>query len=71
MTQIDIDVEGMKCGGCESLIMAKLNDIDGVDRANADRTTGKVEIQFDASLVQIDKLKEIILTLGYSLPDRV
>ena len=69
MTQIVIDVEGMKCGGCESLIKAKLESIDGVHAANADHKSGQVQIQFDASLVQVDELKDIILTQGYSVRD--
>ncbi len=58
-------VEGMKCGGCESLVKSALTAFDGVDHANADHKLKQVDIGFDSSVISIEKLQEIITGQGY------
>ncbi len=66
MTQVQFDVDGMKCSGCESLIVSSLKDVDGVQEVNADHKTGQVTISFDAAVMPEEEIKQIIRAQGYT-----
>lgn len=40
----EFDVEGMTCGHCEASVVEEVSEIDGVESAKADHTTGKLEV---------------------------
>ncbi len=67
MEKAVIDVEGIKCGGCESIIEEKLNSTDGISEAKADHKSGQVRVNFDSALIELEGLKDIIRTQGYSV----
>jgi copper chaperone len=67
VAKIVLQVEGMKCGGCESLVKTALESADGIREARADHKRKQVEIDFDPSRIAIDKLKEIIAGTGYTV----
>lgn len=43
-----IDVDGMRCGGCEESVEEALRGVPGVDGAEADRETGVATVEGDA-----------------------
>ncbi|MCQ2452216.1 MAG: heavy metal translocating P-type ATPase [Oscillospiraceae bacterium] len=42
LRRLELQVEGMMCGHCEKTVKAALEALDGVEKAKADHTTGKV-----------------------------
>ncbi|MGH8549032.1 MAG: heavy-metal-associated domain-containing protein [Methylococcales bacterium] len=67
MNTVVLPVQGMKCGGCESLVKSTLEALDGVTGARADYKLNEVEIDFDPSLISVESVKEIIVARGYTV----
>ena len=57
----------MTCGHCELSVQEALNELVGVEGANADHTKGEVELTYDASKVSDEELREAIEEAGYTL----
>jgi copper chaperone len=60
-------VPDMTCGHCELSVQEALNELVGVEGANADHTKGEVELTYDASKVTDEELREAIEEAGYTL----
>ncbi len=60
-------VPDMSCGHCELSVQEALDELDGVEGANADHTKGEVELTYDASRVSDEELRETIEEAGYTL----
>jgi len=67
MTQVEIKVDGMTCGGCERSVQNALTSHQGVKAATADRNQGKVTIDFDPALIQQAELEKAILAAGFKV----
>jgi copper chaperone len=66
MTERTLSVEGMSCGGCESAVVAAIEDIDGVTSARADHEAKAVTVELDGT-VSDDQLAGAISEAGYEL----
>jgi len=62
-----LDVQGMSCGHCKASVEGALKKLDGVKEAEANVTTGKVDVSFDESKVNEQALKEAIEEQGYDV----
>jgi len=60
-------VPDMSCGHCELSVQEALDELDGVERANADHNKGEVELAYDADRVTEEDLREAIEEAGYTL----
>jgi copper chaperone len=60
-------VPDMSCGHCELSVQEALDDLDGVEKAKADHTTGRVEVTYDADRVTDEELRKAIDEAGYTL----
>lgn len=60
-------VPDMSCGHCELSVQEALDELDGVEKANADHTTGRVEVAYNAEKVTDEDLREAIDEAGYTL----
>lgn len=60
-------VEGMTCKHCEKSVHDALTKVAGVETAEIDLDSGKVEVSFDEALVTIEALKETIDSQGYDV----
>lgn len=60
-------VPDMSCGHCETSVQEALDELDGVERSNADHTTGNVELTYDPDKITDEKLQEAIGEAGYTL----
>jgi len=65
MSNIKIKTKGMHCPSCEMLVKDSLEDLDGVEKAEADFKSGIVSVDFDDSKIGLDKIKSIIKEEGY------
>ncbi|WP_432642147.1 heavy metal translocating P-type ATPase [Acidaminococcus sp.] len=59
-----LDVKGMMCAHCEAHVKKSLEALDGVISAQADHTTGKVQVRESKEVPEND-LKSAILKAGY------
>jgi copper chaperone len=67
MANININVEGITCGGCEKSIRNAPLERAGVNDVNASHETGVVTIDFDDSQIQQDALKQAIEAAGFDV----
>ncbi|PBB04817.1 MULTISPECIES: copper chaperone CopZ [Bacillaceae] len=67
MGQKTLDVQGMTCGHCKMSVEGALNELDGVSAAEVNLKSGKVDVTFDESKVNVDTLKEAVEDQGYDV----
>ena len=67
MAIINLNVEGITCGGCEKSIRNALLANEGVSEATASHETGVVVIEYDEGTVQEQELKQAIEDAGFDV----
>ncbi|WP_373894820.1 copper chaperone CopZ [Virgibacillus natechei] len=67
MEQKTLDVQGMSCGHCKMSVEGALNELDGVSAAEVNLESGKVDVTFDESKVNVDAMKEAVEDQGYDV----
>jgi len=61
-----IRVEDFDCPTCASTVERALSTTEGVERVEVHFTTGRVEVEYDADLVEPADLERTIENQGYS-----
>ena len=64
--EINLNVEGMMCSGCENRIQNALKQIEGVTNVVASYTNKTVKVTTNGSVTE-NTLKETIEDLGYEV----
>lgn len=59
---IELTVDSMTCEGCEDVVESALEDVNGVEAAEADRHEGTATVEGDAD---VDDLVEAVDMAGY------
>lgn len=67
MERVELNVEGMTCGGCVNSIQNALNGRDGVANATANLDAKLVTIEFDPAVIQRAGLVEAIEDAGFDV----
>ncbi|UJL46656.1 copper chaperone CopZ [Virgibacillus sp. NKC19-16] len=67
MEQKTLDVQGMSCGHCKMSVEGALNELDGVSAAEVNLDSGKVDVTYDESKVNVDAMKEAVEDQGYDV----
>ncbi len=67
MANINLNVEGITCGGCEKSISNALLAQEGVSNVAASHETGVVTIDYDENKVQQQQLKQAIEDAGFDV----
>ena len=67
MATINLNVEGMSCGGCEKSISKALMTHAGVSSVDANHSTGVVAIEFDDTQIQQGALEQAIEDAGFDV----
>ncbi len=62
---LTIPVENIKCGGCTNSIRKTLEQLPGVQAAQADAENGTVTVDFNESLIQVDVITDKLSHMGY------
>ncbi len=62
---VSLNVTGMKCGGCESNVKAKLGGMDGIQSMNVSHKVDTVEVEFDTDKTSVEEIKKAIIDAGY------
>lgn len=66
MNEISLKIKGMMCNGCENRVKNALSNLDGIEKVNANYTTGEVIIYCNNT---IDKkiIEDTIEDIGYEI----
>lgn len=67
LVQMDVNVEGMTCTGCENTINTGVSEIAGVIEVKSSFQDGKTVVKFDSTQTSIAKISEVITGKGYSV----
>ncbi len=67
LIQMDLNVEGMTCTGCENTINSGVSAIAGVVEVNSSFQNGKTMVKFDSTQTDISKISQVITDKGYSV----
>lgn len=67
MEQIILNVDGMKCGGCENNVKSALEACDGVASVAASHKEKTVAVDFDAAKVSLEQIKQVIADKGFQV----
>ncbi len=66
MKEIEINVEGMHCSGCENRVKNTLKTITGVKEVEANHETGKVKIVSKKD-INLEEIKKKIENLDFKV----
>lgn len=69
MTTHTLQVKGMHCASCASIITKKLSGLPGVHAVDVNFATEQAQLNFDATQMSVPRMNQEIETLGYSLID--
>ncbi|GAW84881.1 hypothetical protein bplSymb_SCF00113P025 [Bathymodiolus platifrons methanotrophic gill symbiont] len=62
-----INIKGMMCGGCETIIEDAVSEIEGVSDVHADYPSAKCKLSFDDKKVRLEDIYKIIEQKGYAI----
>ncbi len=67
MKTIKLNVKGMHCKSCEMLVQDDLEELNGIKKIEVSHAKGFVNVEFDESKINIDKIKDIIEKRDYKV----
>ena len=65
MTTTVLTVPDISCEHCERTITSALTPVDGVQTVNVDIPTRQVRVDYDETVVSIDRMKEVLQDEDY------
>lgn len=65
--KVELNIEGMTCNGCEKTIEANVMKLEGVKAIKANHETGKANLEYDASNVDMEAIKKVVAKKGYTV----
>lgn len=65
MTKTNLTISGMHCESCAKIIEMELGDQSGVDNIKVNYNEHSAVIEYDQEKISIEKIIEIIDSLGY------
>lgn len=68
MKEIELNVEGMHCEGCENRIKNVLKTVEGVKEVEASHKEGKVKVEAEEN-TNLEEIKERIEDLDFKVVD--
>lgn len=67
METTTLTVNGMSCGHCVKAVEGSVGELDGVKNVKVHLSDSKVDVEYDASVVSLDAIKETIDDQGYDV----
>lgn len=67
MEKVTLKVEGMSCGHCVKAVEGSVGELTGVSTVKVNLESKSVDIEFNASEVSLDTIKETIDDQGYDV----
>jgi Cu2+-exporting ATPase/Cu+-exporting ATPase len=69
MKKQTLQVKGMHCASCATIISQKISKLDGVKRVDVNVATEQAQLEFDPGKVSVEKMNSEIGKLGYEFID--
>ena len=60
-----LSVPDISCGHCQATITNALAPLEGVQAVNVDISTKKVTVEYDPSVVRVDRMKSVLAEEDY------
>lgn len=67
METVTLNVQGMSCGHCVKAIEGSVGELKGVSKVKVNLEDSKVDVEYNASEVSLDTIKETIDDQGYDV----
>lgn len=67
MSNIELKVDGMKCGGCSGRLKRVLEGTDGVKSTEIVLETKQVTVDYDAANIDVNAIKGVIEDAGFTV----
>ncbi|MDP4164698.1 MAG: copper chaperone CopZ [Bacillota bacterium] len=67
MEKIVLNVKGMSCGHCVKAVEGSVGKLNGVEKVLVDLDKGQVQVEYNASEVDVATIKETIDDQGYDV----
>ncbi|MEK3993010.1 copper chaperone CopZ [Robertmurraya sp. FSL R5-0851] len=67
MEKITLNVQGMSCGHCVKTIEGSVGELKGVSKVKVNLEDSKVDVEYNASEVSLNTIKETIDDQGYDV----
>lgn len=67
METLELDVEGMSCSGCENAVTNAVERVEGIERADADADTGRVEVTGETGFEE--EVRQAVVDAGYDVTE--
>jgi copper chaperone len=67
MEKVTLNVSGMSCGHCVKAVEGSVGKLKGVSNVKVHLENGTVNVEFDASELTLDVIKETIDDQGYDV----
>lgn len=67
MATIQLQVQGMKCGGCESTVTKTVTALAGVTSVKASHKENRVDVEYDAAQVDPEAIRKAIAGQGFTV----
>ncbi|MDH8001290.1 copper chaperone CopZ [Bacillus cereus] len=64
---ITLNVQGMTCNHCKMSVTNALTELEGVQNVEVHLQEGTVNVEYDDTKVNVEKLKEVIEDQGYDV----
>ncbi|MBC6974799.1 copper chaperone CopZ [Bacillus sp. Xin] len=64
---ITLNVQGMTCNHCKMAVTNALTELEGVQNVEVHLQEGTVNVKYDDTKVDADKMKEVIEDQGYDV----
>lgn len=64
---VSLTVTGMKCGGCENTLTAKLSALEGVVSVKTSHQDKRVDVEYDPAMLDQDEIEDAIIAAGFSV----
>ncbi len=65
MSRVDLHFANASCAHCARLVSHSLENVDGVDAVNVDRSRSRVVVDFDPARISIDSIRSVMEQSGY------
>ena len=60
-----LNIPDISCGHCQATITNALTPLDGVQAVNVDIPTRQVTVEYDPTIVDLDRMKEVLAEEDY------
>ncbi|MDD2767541.1 MAG: heavy-metal-associated domain-containing protein [Methylococcus sp.] len=67
MASIELQVTGMKCGGCESTVTKTVTALAGVTAVKASHKENRVEVEYDPAQIDPEAIRKAIAGQGFTV----